>query len=281
MFVCKRDASITDANIAAFVESDPGNLKLEVNVRKIGDSPNKVAKKNSAPLAVFFPTQIKHQKCIINSRRLRLIAYAWSKGGEQTRPANPWIIIVGNKRLDSFIDSEIKIKTVDNEEIIGKLFTSIPFNGQQPQKNAFRIIKISHIKELISVETKKANDEKETTEISLDDIETAYAQASSAPQKIYIDQLNQREREAVKLAGQQAARIGVGVSKEAQAIFDALSKTLPCRWAKDSIVVMDEVIITPPYNEENCKANASSVASLARVKKVLEGEKRRLGNPLK
>jgi predicted HicB family RNase H-like nuclease len=102
---------------------------------------------------------------------------------------------------------------------------SIPFNGQQPQKNAFRIIKISHIKELISVETKKANDEKETTEISLDDIETAYAHASSAPQKIYIDQLNQREREAVKLAGQQAARIGVGVSKEAQAIFDALSKT--------------------------------------------------------
>jgi hypothetical protein len=32
---------------------------------------------------------------------------------------------------------------------------------------------------------------------------------------------------------------------------------------------MDEVIITPPYNEENCKANASSVASLARVKKVV------------
>lgn len=29
MFVCKRDASMTDANIAAFVESDPGNLKLE------------------------------------------------------------------------------------------------------------------------------------------------------------------------------------------------------------------------------------------------------------
>lgn len=195
-----------------------------------------------------------------------------------TAQLTPGSSIVGNKRLDSFIDSEIKIKTVDNEEIIGKLFTvdpitsclalnilfgrflvvvlnianqtnlililftalkvrnhfildwntrcqSIPFNGQQLQKNAFRIIKISHIKELISVETKKANDERETTEISLDDIETAYAHASSAPQKIYIDQLNQREREAVKLAGQQAARIGVGVSKEAQAIFDALSKT--------------------------------------------------------
>lgn len=37
------------------------SLVFKVNVRKIGDSPNKVAKKNSAPLAVFFPTQIsKH-----------------------------------------------------------------------------------------------------------------------------------------------------------------------------------------------------------------------------
>jgi hypothetical protein len=32
---------------------------------------------------------------------------------------------------------------------------------------------------------------------------------------------------------------------------------------------MDEIIITPPYNEENCKANASSAAPLARVKKVV------------
>lgn len=31
------------------------SLVFKVNVRKIGDSPNKVAKKNSAPLAVFFP----------------------------------------------------------------------------------------------------------------------------------------------------------------------------------------------------------------------------------
>jgi hypothetical protein len=34
-------------------------------------------------------------------------------------------------------------------------------------------------------------------------------------------------------------------------------------------VVMDEVLITPPYSVENCKANLTSAASLARVKKVV------------
>ncbi|KAG2188987.1 hypothetical protein INT44_004129 [Umbelopsis vinacea] len=179
-----------------------------------------------------------------------------------TLSTTPGSSIAGNKRLDSFIDSEIKIRT------------KISLNGQQSQKDGFRIIKISHIKELISFEPKNR---KKPAELAKDSIETVYAQASSAPRKVYIDQINQREAEAIKLASQQAARIGVGVSKDAQAIFDALSKTLPCRWAKDSIVVMDEVIISPPYNEENCRANPSSTASLTRVKKVLEGEKKRLG----
>jgi hypothetical protein len=46
-----------------------------------------------------------------------------------TAQLTPGSSIVGNKRLDSFIDSEIKIKTVDNEEIIGKLFTVDPITS--------------------------------------------------------------------------------------------------------------------------------------------------------
>lgn len=47
---------------------------------------------------------------------------------------------------------------------------------------------------------------------------------------------------------------------------------LPCRWSNDTIVVLDEVLIQPPYDVDSCKANSSSASSLARVKKVVRCE---------
>ncbi|KAG0252464.1 hypothetical protein BG011_006950 [Mortierella polycephala] len=105
-----------------------------------------------------------------------------------------------------------------------------------------------------------------------------YSTVLPAAGYVQLDKIQQREQQAVRDAQAAAARIGVGVSSIGQDIFDALSKTLPCRWANDQIVVMDEVIIAPPYEPENCKANASSSYTLARVKKVLEGERMRLAN---
>ena len=56
-----------------------------------------------------------------------------------------------------------------------------------------------------------------------------------------------REEANVKAALTSAANIGVGVTQEAQDIFDAIARTLPCSWEGKVIKVMDEVTIAPPY----------------------------------
>ncbi|EGF84055.1 hypothetical protein BATDEDRAFT_85462 [Batrachochytrium dendrobatidis JAM81] len=100
---------------------------------------------------------------------------------------------------------------------------------------------------------------------------------------ISLEQVQQREEQAVRAAIEQNARIGIDVSTEAQDIFDALSKTLPVIWKDKLIVVMDEVTIAPPYTAVMCRLLPSKGApgTLERVKKVLQGERTRLGLPIK
>jgi protein LSM12 len=66
-------------------------------------------------------------------------------------------------------------------------------------------------------------------------------------------------------------KFGVGVSQDAQDVFDALAKTMPCRWSNQDIKCY-EVIISAPYNSENCRGGVDS-SELNRVKKVLDGIK--------
>ncbi|KAJ1976739.1 hypothetical protein H4R35_002577 [Dimargaris xerosporica] len=105
--------------------------------------------------------------------------------------------------------------------------------------------------------------------------------AHAEPRPINIDKVKQQLQQGIKETESHVLKIGVGVTKEAQAIFNALSKTLPCRWANDAIVVLDEVIIHSPYEPQNCRANVAASSLLERVKKVLQGERQRLGAGLK
>ncbi|XP_015688965.1 protein LSM12 homolog [Oryza brachyantha] len=89
-----------------------------------------------------------------------------------------------------------------------------------------------------------------------------------------LSAIHAREEAALRQAEIEAERIGVGVTPEAQSIFDALSKTLPVQWDKTDIVVMKEVRVCNPYLPENVSGGTS--AANERVKKVLDFERKRL-----
>ncbi|PRQ30947.1 putative Anticodon-binding domain-containing protein [Rosa chinensis] len=86
-----------------------------------------------------------------------------------------------------------------------------------------------------------------------------------------LNSLRAREESAIRQAEAECERIGVGVTSQAQNIFDALSKTLPVRWDKTVIVVMNEVRVSSPYLPES--VSGGTPAANDRVKKVLELEK--------
>ncbi|KAL9027199.1 MAG: hypothetical protein Q9196_004248 [Gyalolechia fulgens] len=75
---------------------------------------------------------------------------------------------------------------------------------------------------------------------------------------------------AVARLKEAASRKNKNAGKEAQDLFDGLSRTLPTRWDGNSIVVMDSVVIVAPYRGEDCRAGTGVPATtLSRVRKVV------------
>lgn len=81
-----------------------------------------------------------------------------------------------------------------------------------------------------------------------------------------------KAREASAVANEQETEIrrGKGVTREAQEIFDAFSRTMPARWDGVSIIVADAVVIAKPYRVDDCRSLAAGdSAALTRVRKVV------------
>ncbi|KAL8941691.1 MAG: hypothetical protein Q9216_002104 [Gyalolechia sp. 2 TL-2023] len=75
---------------------------------------------------------------------------------------------------------------------------------------------------------------------------------------------------AVARLKEAASRKNKNVGKEAQDLFDGISRTLPTRWDGNSIVVMDSVVVSAPYRGEDCRAgNDVPATTLSRVRKVV------------
>ena len=90
--------------------------------------------------------------------------------------------------------------------------------------------------------------------------------------------LEERERRALRLAEESFSHVNQKASPEGQKIFDKLLKA--CNevvWKGESILVLKEIRVDPPYTPDNCTlinvAGGSSsgldVHSLERVKKIV------------
>uniref|UniRef100_A0A8C1X1H4 LSM12 homolog a n=1 Tax=Cyprinus carpio TaxID=7962 RepID=A0A8C1X1H4_CYPCA len=67
----------------------------------------------------------------------------------------------------------------------------------------------------------------------------------------------------------QAYAVSAGVSVEGQQLFQAIHKTIKdCKWQEKNIIVMDDVVISPPYQVDNCKGKEGS--ALSHVRKIVE-----------
>lgn len=51
---------------------------------------------------------------------------------------------------------------------------------------------------------------------------------------------------------------------------------MPIRWHNQEMIVHEAVIIAPPYRVEDCKGAKEKQEVLNRVRKVLEGERKKL-----
>ncbi|KAL8965033.1 MAG: hypothetical protein Q9183_004069 [Haloplaca sp. 2 TL-2023] len=76
---------------------------------------------------------------------------------------------------------------------------------------------------------------------------------------------------AVARLKEAANRKNKAVGKEAQDLFDGLSRLFPVQWDGNNMVVMDSVVISAPYRAEDCRAGNTpqSQQILLRVRKVV------------
>ncbi|CAG2254956.1 LSM12 [Mytilus edulis] len=88
--------------------------------------------------------------------------------------------------------------------------------------------------------------------------------------RVFINTLNNRLNASKEEKRKRINYIGIGVSDEAQKVFNSIVKTLAeSRWEGKNIIVMEEVTIRPPYGVDDCQGKQGSQV-LNHVRKIIQ-----------
>lgn len=92
---------------------------------------------------------------------------------------------------------------------------------------------------------------------------------------VSVSNMEKREDAALMAAEKNLGSINKDVSPIHQNLFDKLSFQLPCTWSGTQMVILENIIIDPPYDKAIIHGGTNN--QLAYVQKVLAGERRKLG----
>ncbi|GLI76264.1 hypothetical protein PoHVEF18_004535 [Penicillium ochrochloron] len=140
-------------------------------------------------------------------------------------------------------------------------------DAKQAQSGDYHVIPVSRIQafQILALPSSTSSDA------------PSFTDAQPSIQALDTRALKAREAKAIGEAMDREARRGKGVTREAQDLFDAFSRTMPAHWNGPHIVVADAVSISPPYRVDDCRPLvAGNEAALARVRKVLEMERKKI-----
>lgn len=95
---------------------------------------------------------------------------------------------------------------------------------------------------------------------------------------INVHSLEKHEQRALETAEKNITALNSSVSSVIQTLFDRINFIYPSEWQGNTMVVLNEFIISPPYERVALRpgGNSESVAGLERLVKVLEGERKKL-----
>lgn len=167
------------------------------------------------------------------------------------------------------VGNAVRLRTTLNDEISGVIFAFEQHSGMLMLKEKgshngvanIRLLNVACVAETISDQPAEGPVDSELPVVDL-------------------ERGRKREEKALKQAEADYDRVGVGVSKEAQAIFEALHKTLPCKWRKKTIIVLDEVLVPEPYTVSSCTTEGrvlTNPKALDRVRLIVRDARAKLG----